>query len=201
MYNSGEMQLSSMSWLNNNANDRPSFQAIIPGTFSTRKYQVFSMPQGLLFLERRDKPGAGGEPNNGAVVMGAVLGGMVGACIAHAITSNSAPAEAETGLECLREEDLFELARTRKKSFVCKNEEIQSISIDAPGSWARMFNDSSLAGWVTVRDRALGKVKMEIRDQAAMSVAVDCLPRRFPNRVFVNVAFDRGRTLFVPCRG
>jgi hypothetical protein len=201
MYNPGAMQLSSMNWLNNNANDRPSFQAIIPGTFSTRKYQVFSMPQGLLFLERRDKAGSGGgEPNNQAIVMGAVLGGMVGACIAHAITSNSAPAEAETGLECLREEDLFELARTRKKSFVAKIDEIQSISIDAPGTWGRMFNDSSLAGWVTIRDRALGKVKMEIRDQASMSVAVDCLPRRFANRVFVNVAFDRGRTLFVPCR-
>ncbi len=158
------------------------------------------MPQGLLFLERRDKPGAGGEPNNNAIVLGAVLGGMAGACIAHAITSNSAPAEAETGLETLREEELFELARTRKKSFVSKIEEIVSISIDAPGSWGRMFNDSSLAGWVTVQDRTLGKVKMEIRDQASMSVAVDSLPRRFGDRVFVNVEFDRGRTLFVPRR-
>ena len=61
-----------------------------------------------------------------------------------------------------------------------------------------MFNDSSLAGWVTIRDHVLGKVKMEIRDQAAMSVAVDCLPRRFGERVLVNVEFDRQRTLFVP---
>jgi hypothetical protein len=198
MYNPGEMQLSSMNWLNNSASDRPSFQAIVCRTFSTQPYQVFSMPQGLLFLERRDKPGSA-KDNTNAVVMGAVLGGMVGACIAHAMTENS-PASAETGLECLREEDLFELARTRKRSFVAKIDEVQSISIDAPGSWGRMFNDSSLAGWVTIRDRALGKVKLEIRDQASMSVAVDCLPRRFANRVFVNVAFDRGRTLFVPCR-
>jgi hypothetical protein len=200
MYNSGQMQLSSMSWLNNSASDRPSFQALIPGTFSSRRYQVFSMPQGLLFLERRDKVTAGGEPNNNAIMLGAVLGGMAGACIAHAITSNSAAAEAETGLETLREEELFELARTRNKSFVAKFDEIQSISIDAPSSWGRMFSDSSLAGWVSLRDRSLGKVKLEVRDQASLSVAVDCLPRRFGERVFVNVEFDRGRTLFIPRR-
>src|SRR5438552_12509773 len=122
---------------------------------------------------------------------------MIGACIASALV-NSNESQAETGLEHLREEDLFEQARTRKRSFVAKQDEILSVSIDAPGSWGRLFNNSSLAGWITLRDRVLGKVTMEIRDQAAFSVAVDCLPRRLGDRVLVNVEFDRQRTMFVP---
>ena len=122
MYTPGQMQLQSMAMLNGSTGDRPSFQATICRTFSTRPYQVFVMPNGLLFLERRDKAGEA-KNNTNAVVVGAVLGGMIGACIASALV-NSNESQAETGLEHLREEDLFELARTRKRSFVAKQEEI-----------------------------------------------------------------------------
>ena len=196
MYTPGQMQLQSVAILNRNPSDRPSFHAMVSRTFSTRPYQVFLMPQGILFLQRRDKPAAV-NTNTNAIVVGAVLGGAIGACVASAITSNAAP-EAETGLENLREEDLFELARTRKRSFVSKLDEILSVSIDAPGSWGRMFANSSLAGWITLRDRKLGKVTMEVHDQADLSVAVDALPRKLGERVFVNVEFDRDRTLFIP---
>src|SRR5947207_14135264 len=87
MYQPGQMQLSSMNWLNGSASDRPSFQATVCRTFSTRPYQVFAMPQGLLFLELRNKPGAPGRTNNGAIVAGAVLGGAIGATIAGIMTS------------------------------------------------------------------------------------------------------------------
>jgi hypothetical protein len=155
------------------------------------------MPQGLLFLQRRDKT-TPGKDNTNAMVVGAVLGGMMGACIAAALTDNST-AQSETGLENLREEDLFELARTRKSSFVSKLDEIKSVSIDAPGSFGRLFAASTLAGTITLRDRKLGKVTMEVHDQAALAVAVDTLPRRLGDRVRVNVVFDRDRTMFVPC--
>ena len=50
------------------SSDRPSFQATVCRTFSTRHYQVFAMPQGLLFLELRTKPGAPGNPNTVCVL-------------------------------------------------------------------------------------------------------------------------------------
>src|SRR5262245_13694366 len=199
MYTPGQMQLQSVAMLNSSTGDRPSFQATVCRTFSARPYQVFMMPQGLLFLERRDKA-AMAKDNANAVVVGAVLGGMLGACIASALTSNS-DSQAESGLEHLREEDLFELARTRKRSFVARQDEILSLTIDAPGSFGRLFTNSSLAGWIKLRDRKLGKLTMEVHDQAALSVAVDSLPRRYGDRVVVNVEFDRERTMFRPrCR-
>src|SRR5438874_106485 len=116
MYTPGQMQLQSVTILQNHSVDRPSFQATVSRAFSTRPYQVFAMPQGLLFLERRDKVGAA-KDNTNALVFGAVMGGMIGACIASALV-NSTESDAETGLEHLREEELFELARTRRRSFV-----------------------------------------------------------------------------------
>src|SRR5262245_46623977 len=154
MYTPGQMQLQSMSLLQGHSGDRPSFHATVCRTFSNRPYQVFAMPQGLLFLERRDRAGAA-KDNTNALVAGAVMGGMIGACIASALV-NSAESEVETGLEQLREDELFELARTRRRSFVSKIEEIASVSIEAPGSWGRLFASSTLAGWITVRDRRLG---------------------------------------------
>ncbi|HMC11308.1 MAG TPA: hypothetical protein VKH44_08455, partial [Pirellulaceae bacterium] len=96
------------------------------------------------------------------------------------------------------EDELYQLASQRRKSFVAKNDEILSVTIDAPGTFTRMFGCSKLAGYITLRDHKLGKVKMEIYDQAAMSVAVDSLPRRLKERAFVNVEFDLGSTTFRP---
>jgi len=53
---------------------------------------------------------------------------------------------------------------------------------------------------ITLRDQRLGKITMEVHDQAAMSVAVDALPRRYAERVAVNVEFDRNSTEFVARR-
>jgi len=96
------------------------------------------------------------------------------------------------------EEELFQLAKERRRSFVSKTDEILSVSIDAPGSFGRLFANSSLAGWITLRDRKLGKVAMDIHDQAAMSVAVDVLPRRLGERAFVNIELDRQTMKFRP---
>jgi hypothetical protein len=53
---------------------------------------------------------------------------------------------------------------------------------------------------IRVQDQCLGKFKMEIRDQPAMSVAVDGLSRRFGERVDVNVEFDQDQRRFVAKR-
>jgi hypothetical protein len=199
MYTPGQMQMQSAALLQGYAGDRPAFEAIVCRTFSAKPFQVFALPQGLLFLELRNKPGSGGGGNNNnAIVIGAVLGGMIGAGIAAALAdANAAPADTENFDMC-SEDELFALAQKRRRSFVSKADEIMSVTIDAPRGLSRLFANSSLAGYITIRDRKLGKVSMEIHDQAAMSVAVDALPRRFGERVFVNVEFDRHSTKFVP---
>src|SRR5262245_24433934 len=195
MYVTGQMQMQSAMLLQNYAGDRPSFQAIVSRTFSARPFQVFTMPQGLLFLEVRKRGGMGGGGDNdnmGAVIMGGMLGGVIGACIAQAMTSNpSADASRLENFETYTEDELYRIAASRRRSFVSKNDEIVHISIDAPTTWNRVFAGSKLAGLITLRDRKLGKVLLEIHDQAAMSVAVDALPRRYAERVSVNVEFDR----------
>jgi hypothetical protein len=199
MYAAGQQQLQSASWLQQFSSDRPSFHAIVCRTLLPNlPYQVFVMPQGLLYVQSRHKPGSGGS-NNNAVVIGAVMGGMIGACIGAAIASASETASSSQieNLDSLTEDQLFQLAATRKKSFVSRMDEILSISVDVPGSWSRLVSASTLAGWVTVRDRKLGKVAMEIHDQAALSVAVDALPRRFGDRVFINCELDRDSARFV----
>jgi hypothetical protein len=198
MYQAGQMQMQSVAWLQNHGGDRPSFQATVSRTFSTRQYQVFAMSQGLLFLELRTKGGSPGTSNQSAVVMGAVMGGAIGACIAGALTSQGGDPGKLESFDLCSEEELFAIAKQRRKSFVSKTDEVISVSIDAPGSFGRLFGSSTLAGWITLRDRKVGKVSMEIHDQASMSVAVDALPRRFKERCFVNVELDRQTAKFKP---
>ena len=203
MFNSGQLELQSTKWVQRNTSDRPSFKAKISRGFSgSRRYQVFALPKGLLFLEVRNKMGNAGSTATSAIVAGAVVGGALGAMMGAALASAAAgPAEGEEGFEMCGEAELLELARARKRSFVSKFDEIQSVSIDAPGTLGRMFADSTLVGWVTLRDCCLGKITMEIHDPPEMSVAIDALPRRLGNRVRVNVEFDQGKMRFVPRRG
>ena len=70
--------------LHGHAADRPSFQATVCRTFSTRPYQVFLMPQGMLFLELKNKPGSA-KDNNGAVV---ALDYQTGELIAYVGSAN-----------------------------------------------------------------------------------------------------------------
>ncbi len=183
MNNSGQFELQSTKWLAGNTADRPSFAVIVRG----RPFQVFALPTGLLFLELRHKPGAGGD-GKGLVLAGAIAGGMIGGLIAAGIASSlKGTPDQETGFDLCDEDQLFELARSRKRSFVAKYDEVRSVSMDAPGAFGRIFADRTLVGWITLRDSTLGKVTMEIRDPLAMAIAIETLPRRLSDRVHVNV--------------
>ncbi len=196
MYESGQTALQSMSWLQTHSADRPTFQAKVARGFSSRDYVVFAMEHGLLFLEHMDHPMANraGGGVNGAVVAGAILGGAVGAVIGGIIASNGgdAPTRKESGLETRSDDELFELARTRKRSFVAERGEIESVSIDAPGLF------SSAWGKVIIRDRRLGKLTLAIPDRTSMTVVVDAFPRHYGNRTRVNVRWDQSKGSFVP---
>jgi hypothetical protein len=201
MSTNGQLQLQSTTWLQRSTADRPTFNGVIRRTFSKTQYQVFAMPRGMLFLEKRISKSGGGGTNTNAIVAGAVLGGAIGAVIGAAIASSMETASAvekEENLDIQPEEVLIELARTRKKSFVAKYDEINSLTIDAPGGMARLFADSTLAGWLTLRDQCLGKITVEIHEQPAMAVAVENLPRRLGSKVQINVDFDQQALRFVP---
>jgi hypothetical protein len=133
------------------------------------------------------------------MVAGAVMGGMVGAIIGAAIANSMVTTSVrEENLDVCPEETLIELARARKKSFVAKLDEIISLTIDAPSSFGRLFADSTLAGWITLRDKCLGKITLEIHDQPALAIAVENLPRRLGERVHINVELDQQALRFVP---
>jgi hypothetical protein len=202
MYQAGQVQLRTSGILQQYAADRPAFEAFVRG----RRFQVFAMQRGLLFLELKEIPGQGNNSGvNKAALVGGLVGGAVGALavglIAQGIANSQAnPAQQEVGFDLRSDEELLEIASVRKRSFVAKNEEIQSLSIDAPGAVGRFFGGTKRAGWITLRDSCLGKVEMEIRDQASLSVAVDYLPRRFGDRLSVNVELDPQLHRFVPKR-
>ena len=195
-FTSGQYEWQTTAILAGHAGDRPSFRGDVSrGWFTSGHYQVFAMPQGLLFLELRlrDYGNLGPEAPWGGGLAGAAAAWREGERYGFA-----PPDKWETGLDAKTEDELLILASERRKSFVSKLGEINSVSINAPGSLARAFGDSTLQGTITLHDRTLGKVLIDIRDASAMSVAVDALPRRLGDRVKVNVQFDRESRRFMP---
>jgi hypothetical protein len=206
-FQAGQQELQSNRWVSQHTGDRPSFQADIQrGLFGSGHFQVFAMPAGLLCLEMRHKDyGNLGQntPNYGAWMMFGAIGGLAAGLAAarDAERYGSALAQRwEAGFDVMEEDELLELARQRRKSFVCKLDEIRSVVINPPSLLSRTLGDGSLAGIITLRDKSMGRVVMEVRDQTHLSVAVDALPRRLGERAKVNVAFDQQTRRFVPRR-
>ena len=206
-FTSGQYELRSSSIMANHTGDRPSFQADVSrGWFGSGHFQVFAMPQGLLFLQMqlKDYGNLGSNANYAGMAMAMSFGAIGGLAAGMAAARDAErygerPEDKwETGLDALSEDELLDMAKSRRKSFVAKNAEISAVSIDAPGAFSRALGDSSLQGTITLRDRTLGKVSLEIRDAAAMSVAVDALRRHLGDRVQVNVQFDQQSMRFLP---
>ncbi len=204
-FQAGQQQLQSSQMWSQHADDRPSFQADVQrGLFRSGHFQVFAMPQGLLFLEMRLKDygelGGGSAAGTLMAMQFGALGGLAAGLAAQrdAERYGSRPADRwEAGFELKTDDELFELARERRKSFVSKLDEIRSVTIDPPGLMDRIIGDGSLAGSITLRDRSQGKIFMDVRDQADMAVAVDGLARHLGDRARVNVAFDESSRRFV----
>jgi len=197
-FTAGHYELATTSILANHTGDRPSFQGDVSrGLFKSGHFQIFAMPQGLLFLEMRlrDYGNLGPQAPMGGGVMGAAAAWQEGERYGFA-----PPDKWETGLDAMSEGELLDLARHRRKSFVSKMDEITSVTIDSPGILSRAFGDSTLQGTITLRDAKLGKVLIDIKDAAAMTVAVEALPRRLSHRCLVRVQFDRKTMRFMPLR-
>jgi hypothetical protein len=201
-YVPGVQTLQSEGILRRHAGDRPSFRASIARTFSSPTFQVFAMPQGLLFIELRYKPQAVAAGPSKAALLLTSNGGAIGGLVAGMIESGRERHEPEweTGLELCSDDELVALARSRRRSFVANKEAIRSITIDPPGLFRRMFGGATTGGWIIVRTDEMGDIRMEVHDPAHLQVAVDTLPRHFGDRVAVNVVFDHRAHRFVRSR-
>ena len=195
------VELQSDRWMKGNTSDRPSFNVLLSRGFGDRRFQVFAMTKGLLCLDKGPaKSGGGGDDAaNRAVMAVALLGGAMGAVIGAAIASNmtAGGGVAEERYDLCSEDELLDLAASRKKSFVAFYDQIRSVSLDVPGFWGKAFGDGRTVGWITLRENTLGKVAMEVREASEMSVAIDSLPRRLGSRVQVNLQLDPRTHTFV----
>jgi hypothetical protein len=176
--------------------DRPSFDAFICRSifFGTRRYRVFVMARGLLFLPLEDHPATKAPP-----VMGTGLAGAVRTMeyASEWYARQPIPPECQADFDIKSDDELLKLAGERKQSFVAKQEEIVKLTIDPPGPIARLLG-TSVAGVITLRDRALGTIAMEIRDQFPLAIAVESLPKRLRERTVVNVQWDEPSRKFLP---
>jgi hypothetical protein len=198
MYKAGQVQLQSTGWMQKHTGDRPSFDAVIcRSIFSgSRRYRVFAMARGLLFLPLEDHPATKAPPCMGTGLAGAAR------TLEYAqewYARQPVPPECQADFDIKSDEEILKLAGERRQSFVAKQEEITRLSIDPPGAIARLLG-TSVAGLITLRDRTLGKVTMEVREQLALTVAVESLPKRLGERAVVNVQWDEPARKFVPRR-
>ena len=197
----GNVELQSDRWMKGHTADRPSFNVLICRGFGERRFQVFAMSKGLLFLDKGKAKGGdmGDDAAGKAVVAGAMLGGALGAVIGAAIASNmsAGAGQAQERYDRCSEDELLDLARTRKKSFVALYDQITAVSLDLPGFFAKIFGDGRTVGVITLRENKVGKVTMEVRDPSEMAVAMEALPRRLGPRVQVNMQLDVRTHTFV----
>lgn len=178
---------------------RSSFDAVIARGFwrQLRSYRVFVMEKGMLCLDEGAyrKQGAG---NPIAFGIGAMLGGVIGAHVAASLTASLTPDDsAVQRYDHLSDEALLAMARKRRKSFVLKHDEVKSIAIKAPSFLGGIFVDSSIKGWLNVREKTMGRVEMEIRDIHAMQLVLDEFPKRFEDRMKVRARLDDSASRFI----
>ena len=197
MYRSGQMELESNSWLQSRIGERPAFQASVSRGFSSQTLHVFLLPQGFLFLQKAKTAQSDGDTMRRAVAAGAAVGGLMGAMMGAALASAAnRPSEEDENFEMSANDHLMSLARQRKGSFISLNDDVRSVTISAPGAIGRMFG--SVAGWITIRDKRLGKITIEVKDPGSLASIVEAAPKRFGDRANVNVRWDDAKSRYVP---
>jgi hypothetical protein len=151
----GQVDLQSNQWLSGHTGDRPVIDAIIAGFVTApRCYQVFIMKKGLLYLDLGPEKKAGGQLSPGAAVAAGVLGGAVGGLIAGMVAQSMAgPEERGPRYDMQDDDTLLEMARGSKHSFVSLYNEIDSVSIDAPGFLSELFGNGRLDHGPRPRER------------------------------------------------
>ena len=197
MYRSGQLELESNGWMQSRIGDRPAFQAAVSRGFSSQNLHVFLLPQGFLFLKKAKTQQNDGDSMRRAVTAGAAVGGLVGAMMGAALASAANnQVEEDENFEMSANDHLMSLARSRKGSFISLNDDIRSVTISAPGAIGRMFG--SVAGWITIRDKRLGKITIEVKDPSSLASIVEAAPKRFGDRANIRVRWDDAKMRYVP---
>jgi hypothetical protein len=198
MYRAGQIELQSSGWMQSRIGDRPGFEATVSRGFSSQSLNVFFMPQGILFLDKARQAGADRDAARNAMVAGAAMGGLVGALVGSAIGSAlSRPVEERENFDMVTNEQLLIYARSRKKSFLSVLEDVRSIAVDAPGTLGRIFG-GGVAGWITVRDKRLGKISIEVKQSTSLQAAADAIGRRYGELAKINIRWDDAKSRYVP---
>ena len=125
-------------------------------------------------------------------MMGALLGGM----IADNLKSTSVGPLAENFNLCT-DDEIIALARQRKGSMLSEYADITSVNIDGPSFSVRMFSSSKLIGNVTIRDRTVGKLVLEITSVHAMLTAMQALKAKLGDRVKTRLEWCEETRAFV----
>jgi len=170
--------------------DRPSFQARVCKTFGSKPYQVFCSSEAMLLLPVAEAAGATVNKASGAVVAGAVLGGMVGAALGSIIADNletSSVGPRAENFNLMTDDELVAIARQRKGSMLSEYADITAGSIDGPSMTDRMFGNSRIVGNITLRDRTLGKLVLELVSAQSMLTAIKALKTKLGDRLKVDI--------------
>ena len=183
----GAVQLQSSSFPNASGG-RPEFQVRMKRKSSFHQsYQVFGLENGMLMLNL-GHAGSNSQLNGDASLAGGVVGGVIGRMIGNAIESASevTMTELESHFTRYSDSQLIDMAREMKGSLVAKYDEIDSMSIDAPGFLDAICRGGSVAGIINVKDRTLGKMTWELCDVHSVNIAFEFLPAKLGNIVRVN---------------
>jgi hypothetical protein len=194
------MQLQTTALFEQSNTDRPSFQARLARGFSgMRDFHLFGFPDSMLFLEGLPPPKQNRNGSTQAAVIGGVLGGAVGGLIGGLIAqsmSEDAPHQPAEMLNLRSDAELIYLAKKRKRSFVSEYKDVKWARIEAPSSFSKLFSTKELAGTITVRDRTIGTLVLELPKPNDMMVAISLLQRRLGDRVKVNAVWNDKKLVY-----
>ncbi len=183
--------------------DRPVFHGRLSrGLRRTRFFQVFACRTGFLCLELTYQKRGDFDPLAFFRWMAAIWFGPL-AIIAQVIMARKSvrhEAALDLSSAMLGNEEVVELARERKRSFVARYDDMQSAHIEPPGEFERFLYGNHYQGTVTFREKTVGKVTIHIYDRQCMDTAIDAFSERLSDIAEIRAEFDLRQRRFIAKR-
>ena len=182
----GQLELTSTAFLSKYSEDRKSFLCMHKPTFGDRcHYQALSLPKGMMFLDCPTTTTHEAMPGSfAASLVGGILFGAAGARLARLATETRSTQIAES-YRMSTDEELIQVCRDRKKSFVLWFDEVRWLSIDPPG-WC-----SSGCARLCFEAENVGKYEMEFPTAEDVLSATDLFQLKLPGCTQINVQWNR----------
>jgi hypothetical protein len=172
------------------------------GKSSGRDYQVFAFDVGLLYLDlgRLQAKEDATEQGQALSWVGAFCGGQHGAQLGSLMEQAlgaSSDYRRTTEFNAYSDDELIDLAQQRRQSFVVRYEDIKRAAIEGPDFIEWLFNGKNLQGFLTLKEKTVGKVRLKILDVESMTDAISTCSKRFGDRLSVNAEYDRRQRKYV----